>query len=115
MGIPRMRPNGIVCRFILYLLDLLTSQSHKADSAGTPPKPCNADLVDMEWATQDLTKSELQQGLGNWGIRIQKVPATRLFQCPLQVCDADFVCNVKVKSPERSSLAICRTPIRNSL
>ena len=53
---------------------IFTSQLHSADPPGTLPKPCNAGIVDMEWVTEDLTKSEVQQSLRNGVLRIQRIP-----------------------------------------
>ena len=49
----------------------ITSQSHKPGPVGTLPKPCNAGLIDIEWVTEDLTKSEVQQSWWNEVFRIK--------------------------------------------
>jgi hypothetical protein len=45
------------------------------DPAGTLPKACNAGLVDIESAIEDLTESEVQLGLAERGASRSEGPA----------------------------------------
>ena len=63
---------------------------------GTLPKPFNADLIDMEWVIEDLTKSEVQQSCWNEVFRIKKVPLQGFSSVPTGSGLGAF-CNVKVE------------------
>ena len=47
------------------IVPAFTRQVHKPDPVRTLPKPFNAGLIDIEWVIEDLTKSQVQQGLRN--------------------------------------------------
>ncbi len=70
---------------------------HSADPPGALPKPCNAGFVDMEWVTEDFTKSEVQQSLRNEVLRVQKVPLQGFSSVPAESVEAAFY-NGKVKN-----------------
>jgi hypothetical protein len=61
---------------------IFTFQLHSPDPPETLPKACNADLVDIESVTEDVTKIEVQQSWRIVMLRIQKVPLQAFSSLP---------------------------------
>jgi len=54
-------------------------------------RPCNAGFVDMEWVTEDRSKSDLQKSLRDVVLSIQTVPQQGFFSVPAESVLAVFL------------------------
>jgi hypothetical protein len=61
------------------------------DLAGTLPKPYTAGWVDMEWVTEDFTKSEVWKSWRSVVLHIQKVPLQGFFSVPIRSVGTVFL------------------------